>query len=256
MSRKTKTGLDYFPHDCIFDDNLEYIIALHHELGYYVFFRLLEKIYFENGYYFLANEKNLILFSSKIIVNIEEINVIINDCLSEHLFDESLHKEHQILTSKGIQDRYFEAIKRRKEVTIINDYILINNVDTILQNADIIKLNADKSTQSKVEKSKVEKSKVGNSITTAIEILNILKSISNEKLNEMKELTLFNGDILELSKKFAVEFIGRYGLNKTKPEVLECFQSWMHKDKNIIKSKEEEVTINMSEVGNGKLTIR
>ena len=162
MSRKTKTGLDYFPHDCIFDDNLEYIIAKYQEIGYYIFFRLLEKIYFENGYYFLANEKNLILLSSKINVNIEYINDIINECLSEHLFNKMLHDKYKILTSKGIQDRYFEAIKRRKEVELIKEYILIDNVNIILQNVDIKWLNVDKSTQSRVEKSRVKESKEFN----------------------------------------------------------------------------------------------
>jgi len=159
MARKIKQGLSYFPHDCIFDDNLEYIIALYKETGYYVYFRLLEKIYFENGYYFEATKKNLILFSGKINVDIEQINVIINDCLGEHLFNKNIHKKYEILTSKGIQDRFFEAIKRRKEIDLIKEYILIDNVNNLLINVDINYQNVSKSTQSKVKESKVKKSK-------------------------------------------------------------------------------------------------
>jgi hypothetical protein len=49
----------------------------------------------------------------------------------------------------------------------------------------------------------------------------------------MKELTLFSGDLNELKKKYAVEFISRYGLNRTEVEVLETFQSWMSRDKKL-----------------------
>ncbi len=164
MARKIKKGLNYFPHDCEFDDELNYIISKHKSEGYHVFFSLLEKIYFNEGYFMNASEKNIFLLSSKINVNINSINDIINDCLCEHLFDKSYHHDYKILTSKGIQARYFEAIKRRKEVEIINDYILIDYVDILGDNVNINSLNVDISTQSKVKKSRVKKSKEEKSI--------------------------------------------------------------------------------------------
>lgn len=160
MARKVKIGLDYFPHACSLDDELEYIIAVHKELGYYVYFRLLERIYKNLGYYINWDKKNIALFSNSINVDINKINDIINDCLSEHLFDKSLHKEHNIITSKGIQERYFEAIERRKEAEIIKDYILLKDVYINSLNVNINWLNVDKSTQSKVKESKEEKIKV------------------------------------------------------------------------------------------------
>ncbi len=162
MARQHKQGLDYFPHDCHFDDQLEYIIALHKEIGYYSYFRLLEKIYSGHGYYTEADEKSLILISNKINVDILDLNDIINNCLCEHLFDENLFNDYEILTSSGIQVRFFEAIKRRKSVDIINEYILIDNVDILLQNVSINRLNVCKSTQSKVKKSKVKKRRIAD----------------------------------------------------------------------------------------------
>jgi len=160
MARKTKQGIDYFPHSCNYDDELKYIIALHGSEGYMVYFELLRKIYSDFGYYMNADKKVIALFSNEINVSIEKINVIINDCLGEHLFNKSIHKKYNILTSKGIQERYFEAIKRRKEIDLVKEYILIINVDNLLINVDINYLNVDKSTQSKVKESKEEKSKL------------------------------------------------------------------------------------------------
>lgn len=160
MARKGKVGLDYFPHDTEFDNELEYIISLHKETGYTVYFRILERLYGIFGYYYPSNKKSLVLLSSKINIDINQINVIINDCLNEHLFDNSLHKKYSILTSRGIQKRFFDAVKRRQEIHLIKEYILLNNEDINSYNVNILWQNADKSTQSRVEESKGEKSRV------------------------------------------------------------------------------------------------
>ncbi len=159
MARKSKVGLDYFPHDCTYDDELKYIIALHKETGYYVYFELLKKIYNGFGYYCIADKKVLTLFANEINVDIITLNVIINDCLSEHLFDKNIHHKHKILTSKGIQERYFRAIERRREVHIINDYILIDYVNILSDDVNILSDNTYRNRQSKVKYSKVEESK-------------------------------------------------------------------------------------------------
>lgn len=158
MARSIKIGLDYFPHDTEFDNELEYIIAVHKETGYYVYFRLLERLYKVFGYYYPADKKSIALLSNKINVSINQINAIINDCLSEQLFNKKLHKEYEILTSRGIQKRFFDAIGRRKECEIINEYILLENEYINSLNVTINMINVNKSTQSKVEKSKINQS--------------------------------------------------------------------------------------------------
>jgi len=160
MARKSKIGLDYFPHACHHDDNLEYIIAEHKEKGYYVYFRLLEEIYSKNGYYCNWDKKNIALFSSKKNIDKESLSTIINDLLDENLFNKKIFKKYSVLTSLGIQERYFEAIERRKSVKIINEYILIDNANINHLNVELININEDKSTQIKVKESKVNKIKV------------------------------------------------------------------------------------------------
>ena len=159
MARKSKVGLDYFPHNCNYDDELKYIIALHKELGYYVYFESLKRIYSDLGYYMSSDKKVLTLLSNEINISVDSINDVIRDCLDEQLFDKKLYKDYNILTSKGIQERYFEAIKRRNSVEIIDVYILADYVNILTDNVDINLLNVNKSTQSKVKKSKVKESK-------------------------------------------------------------------------------------------------
>lgn len=156
MARKVKIGLDYFPHSCDLDDELKYIIAIHKEVGYYIYFRLLEKIYSGLGYYIKWDKKNIAIFSNEINVDINKLNDVVNDCLSEKLFSKHLLNKFNIITSKGIQERYLEAIDRRKEAIIINEYILVKNDYINKLNVNIIIENVDKSTQSKVKESKVK----------------------------------------------------------------------------------------------------
>jgi len=155
MGRKTKKGLDYFSHDCNHDNELKYIEVLHKN-GYKIFFKLLEHIYGIEGYYCKADKKNVAIFVSDKLkdVDIKEVNAVINDCLGEHLFDKRLHKKYEILTSCSIQKRFFEAAKRRLELELIKEYILIDIADINSLNVDINWLNVDKSTQSKVKEVK------------------------------------------------------------------------------------------------------
>lgn len=197
MARPQKIGLDYFPLDVDIDqdDKVAIIEAQHGVLGFTVIIKLLMKVYSE-GYYYDWTEKEQILFSKRINVGINEVNVIINDWIKWGLFDEGLFKEHKILTSKGIQYRYFEAVKRRQRVEIVREFLLsdeniaksYNNLVIVSINEDeeVIKkdnvdinqegegVNVDINPQSKVEESKVNESRVNksssNNNTIAVEI--------------------------------------------------------------------------------------
>jgi len=229
MARKGKIGLDYFPHDTEFDNELEYIIALHKETGYYVYFRLLERLYKVYGYYYPSDKKSLALLANKINVDINTVNVIINDCLSEHLFNKSLHNKYQILTSKGIQKRFFDAIGRRKDTSIIKEYILIDNEYIITLNVNINYLNVDKSTQSKVEESKVEESKAKKRNVFVPPLVDDVKQYFKEK-------GYTEESAIKAWEYYAVaDWYDSRG-NKVKNWKQKCSANWF-KDENMIMSK-------------------
>ncbi|MHC8517025.1 Lin1244/Lin1753 domain-containing protein [Sporosarcina sp. ITBMC105] len=169
MARPQKLGLDYFPLDVDIDqdDKIQLVEALHGTTGFAVVIKLLMRIYKE-GYYYDWTEMEQLLFSRRVNVDINALNDIVNDCIKYGLFDQKLFKTYKILTSHGIQERYFEASKRRKNITVVNQYMLIN--DSKIVNANINRVNVDingevvegndaESTQSKVKESKEEESK-------------------------------------------------------------------------------------------------
>ena len=173
MARYVKSGLDYFPLNVNIDqdDKIALIEAQHGIVGFGIVVKLLMKIYSE-GYFYCWSEKEQLLFSRRINVDINVINVCINDCARWGLFDEALYSEHEILTSKGIQARYFEAVKRRQKIEVVKEYLLLDgktlNAYNNLVYVDINGLNADINKQRKEKKRKEEKRKEKNTIDTTV----------------------------------------------------------------------------------------
>jgi len=176
LARPQKTGLEYFPLDVDIDqdDKIQLIEARFGITGFAIIIKLFMKIYKE-GYYYKWTEKEQLLFSKRINVDINLVNDVINECIKWGLFDSTLYEKYKILTSKGIQRRYLEATSRRKQVELIEEYCLIDpskysnvvfvsiNSVNVNNNPQLDKVNDDIGTQSKVKESKVKKSKVEES---------------------------------------------------------------------------------------------
>ena len=175
MARPQKEGLDYFPLDVDIDqdDKVQLIEARFGITGFAIVIKLFMKIYKE-GYYYEWTEKEQLLFSRRINVDINLVNDVINECIKWGLFDSTLYEKYKILTSKGIQRRYLEATCRRKQVELIKEYYLIDsskysnvvfvsiNSVNVNNNPHSDKVNDDNNPQSKVKESKVKESKVKN----------------------------------------------------------------------------------------------
>jgi hypothetical protein len=163
MPRPVKTGLDYFPIDVDMDgdDKTELIEAKYGIEGFGILIKLLMRIY-RNGYYYEWGEKEQLLFSKRVNVDINLINNIINDAVEWELFDRKMLKKYKILTSRGIQKRYLKAVSRRQQVEVIKQYLLLSknclNEYNNLINVDINSINDDIGTQRKGEYSTGEES--------------------------------------------------------------------------------------------------
>ena len=128
MARPNKTGLDYFPLDIDFFDD-EKITAISGEFGIkgeITVIRLLCAIY-RNGYFILWND----LLKFKLLKNLPGISEQLLECIVRRLvswgfFDEDLFGSAGVLTSKGIQRRYFNITKRRVADTSELPYLLIS----------------------------------------------------------------------------------------------------------------------------------
>jgi hypothetical protein len=146
MARPLKEGLDYFPLDVDIDqdDKVAMIEAQFGHEGFSVVIRLLMRIYKE-GYYYSWSKREQVLFSKRVNVNINTLTEIVNECVNEGLFNRELFEKFEILTSKGIQERYLEAIKRRKQASFIEEYFLIDDIKSIVgsNKIDVTLVNAD-----------------------------------------------------------------------------------------------------------------
>ena len=115
MARDTKISLDYFPLCCVLDDKFELIEAEFGLKGFAIVVKLLQRIYGTFGYYCEWNKDGELLFSRKCGEGCNVVVEVVNRCFDRGLFDRSLHKKYQILTSHGIQQQYLKSSDRRKD---------------------------------------------------------------------------------------------------------------------------------------------
>lgn len=117
MARPSKNGLDYFPFDTDFfcDEKIVCVAGEHGDIGWIVALKLLVAIY-RNGYWLKWTEAvryKMLLENSSL--SGEKLDAIIGSLLKWGFFDRGLFEKEGVLTSRGIQRRYFSIARRRKE---------------------------------------------------------------------------------------------------------------------------------------------
>ena len=127
---------------------------------------MFQKIYGQQGYYCEWTEDVALLFGKNVGLGGDAVSEIVRAAIKRGIFDSELYDKYQILTSRGIQERYFEAVSRRKEVEVRKEYLLIKvdqiykNVRILNENVNISSKNVNISEQKKVEESKVKEKRV------------------------------------------------------------------------------------------------
>lgn len=182
MARPEKQGLDYFPLDIDIDsDDKVYLVQAKHGIaGFGILIKLYMKIY-RNGYYLRFTEREEIIFAAQNNIDINVCRNVINECINESIFDKNIYNEYEILTSKGIQKRYFEISERRKKTELIKeirlidttkyDKLVIVSINEVNDNINTAKIenrgvNDDIYPESKVKESKVNKTESKQKTTT------------------------------------------------------------------------------------------
>lgn len=117
MARPSKNGLDYFPFDTDFfcDEKIVCVAGEHGDIGWIVALKLLVAIY-RNGYWLKWTEAvryKMLLENGGL--SGEKLDAIIGSLLKWGFFDRGLFEKEGVLTSRGIQRRYFSIARRRKE---------------------------------------------------------------------------------------------------------------------------------------------
>lgn len=177
MARPTKQGVDYFPLDVHMDDKFKFIEIKFKLEGFAVVVKLMQRVY-SNGYWCKWTEDEQLLFCDENKLDPSLLHEIFLECLKREIFHDGMYLNYNILTSKGIQKRYKEMIRRRKDVEWITDYLLIDDINTgssgVIDDINPKKRVIDdinpslsrhddvKSTQSKVNKTKINETKINN----------------------------------------------------------------------------------------------
>ena len=148
MARVNKQGIEYFPLNVNLDNKFKFLQAKHGLEGFAIAIKLLQLIYSE-GYWIKFGDDEMFMFASDNKIGIENFKEILETCLEKSIFSSALFDKYHILTSRGIQKQYKEVVKRRKDVVIVDDYLLI---DYIVSTS--CKHDASKSTQREREREK------------------------------------------------------------------------------------------------------
>ena len=165
-----KAGIDSFLLDCHTNDNMAEIEAAYGIKGFAVIVKLWQKIYSDKGYYCEWNERSPLLFLAQWFggnsgADLNLIIEVVNHAIKIGIFNESMFNKYAVLTSERIQKQYFEVVKRRTEIKVINEYLLVS----VGKNAVIVNINGEnvcrnqknvcRNSTSKVKESKVKESK-------------------------------------------------------------------------------------------------
>ncbi len=183
MARPLKDGVDYFPKNTDFynDDKVKLLRVEFGAKGMYLLDYLLCEIYGKNGYFIKWDKSRCFLVSDGAGCGCspEYISEFISGALRCSFFDERVFKVFGVLTSAGIQRRYLRMFGRREQITIIEEYWLldmndINDVPAGVLNKVAFKKvsayknpvsayknpdNVDNNSQNKVKQNKVKQNK-------------------------------------------------------------------------------------------------
>ena len=164
MARPQTTGISYFSFDSDLPEK-DFVFLIEERCGlagFAIFVKILCKIYEEEGYYLPFCEKKRAIFSRKIGATTDQVNEVLAVCLEEGIFSKEIFDEFTVLTSRGIQKRYFEATRKRLKVEVKKELNLLKKefpAEETPKKAEENPKNSPESTQSKVKESKVKETK-------------------------------------------------------------------------------------------------
>lgn len=102
-----KEGLDYFPMECVTDENIKLITAEFGLQAFAIIVKIYQMIYSHHGYYCEWNEEVVLLFAQENGLGrkkVSSVNEILLCCMRRGVFSLSQYEQNGILTSKKIQE--------------------------------------------------------------------------------------------------------------------------------------------------------
>lgn len=133
MARPIKQGLSYFPFDVSFfsDRKVRKIIRGCGPGSPTILICLLCNIYEDQGYYILWDEELPFDIADTVGVSEGAVKELIKKAVDVDFFDKEMFEKEHILTSRGIQSRFIESTRKRKDVTIKKEYWIISGNNSV-----------------------------------------------------------------------------------------------------------------------------
>lgn len=195
MARPLKNGLDYFPMDTKLDLKLQ-LLQARYKLEGIGFIDMLYRIIYEEGYYIILGEDKLSLLANQFGITEERFKEILDYCVEKDFFDKQFYTKNQVLTSNGIQKRYFHGTLRRDKN---KTYEFLTSETKLL----LVKIKVN----------------VSNKYTNKSKVKEIIIKESKEKKIKVNE------NILELFWEWIEYKNGRKEYYKTDKSLFTCYKS-------------------------------
>lgn len=237
--RPIKQGISYFPLDVSFfsDVKIRKIVKACGPNAGSVIICLLCNIYRGKGYYISWDEDLPFCIADEVGVSEGCVKEVLLKSVQVGFFDVDKYSAYGILTSAGIQKRFFEITKRRNETEVVQEFLI---------NVDINSINVCNSGQSIKVKRKKEISPKGDKKKDAVKTAPLSQEISDSvdiELSDCKKMILSDKYWIEMfcmNNSINLERFNRYiddffkilqNRGETKKSAKDAkyhFSSWLH----------------------------
>lgn len=239
MARPTKQGVDYFPLDVGFfsDVKIRKIARACGPNSASIIICLLCNIYRDEGYYILWDEDLPFVIADEVGVTEGSVKEVLLKAIQVGLFDNKLYEKHRILTSAGIQKRFFNITYQRKETGIIPHY-LVNHANNSI-NCTNNSINHVDNKQSKVKVNRKEIKENPSNEGEKKKAEDRKHMLEAAKAEEVKKLAAAKAATLKRKEEFydsLIPYVERYG----KEMLRNFFDYWSEMNKSQTKMRFEK----------------
>ena len=257
MARPRKDGLDYFPVDVniLNDIKTKKLIRSYGTKTVAILIYLLSAIYRDNGYYLQYDDDLKFIIADEFDFEESFVENVISKMVEVDFFNKEMFEQHKILTSEGIQKRFFKASERRVSVNILQTYCLINDNSTgfmYTETPDEPNKCEQKPRSSGVSAYKGTQSKVNNKVNNKVNSKEDTSSGSTD--NDVQELITMYQENFGVCNSLVINDIQNSLTMFDKDVVIESFRLSIGKDnpylymKGIWKKWKDEGVITLEQV--------
>ena len=171
MAGRPKQGIDYAGWSVdIFDGDkkIDKLLDAKAWKGFGIYFFLCQRAYKTNGYYYEWGYDDCATTARKMGggINSGTVKETVDYCLQVDLFDKRLFDEWGVLTSRGIQRRFWAVLSERRSKTVYQEYWLLKSEEckglvTVSLKSDVQPTNSNVQSAND-DMSPIKKSKVNN----------------------------------------------------------------------------------------------